>query len=625
MIQREHAMILIDNRNILRFKDRELLQRLTEIESNELSGNVIVETAKTGVPTLKKSIDGRLQYLHSKYDPVKDAERFISKFDVKAHKHVLFIGVGLGYQIEKFTEVYPDVKFSIYEPDEEVLVTYLANQKLDKLPIQNLVEIITGIDQIEIESKLVSLLEKAHGVLQIITLPVYEKLYGAQIQIIMERVLTTMKNKRDSLSINFSFQKRWTINAIKNFPKVLQTPNILHDIDKSKFKDKPAIIVAAGPSLNKEFENLRYIKENGLAYIFSVGSAINALIEHGIYPDAACTYDPTERNQFVFEKLVEKEIDKIPLIFGSSVGFETLENYPGIMLHMITNQDTIASRYLDNTQELEVVLDAPSIAVVTFQLLNKLGCSPIVLVGQNLGFQENKRYATGIEYEFVENQLNDKEIEEALITKDVYGNEIHTNDSFNRMRQELEHHIKIYKNAQVFNTTKGGAEISGTKFIPLEELISDVLTKKNVDQAWIDQQNKYNLNITLEKQKGLKKASKEFKKANTACFSELRLIHQAVESKQKKDMEKRFNQLDREFSKLRRNIFYTGFIEPMIRVEQRKLAENHLTYRFEKDSIKKAQAIIQTYGSFLEQCAVHYEFVLPYFNEMNERILEIYI
>jgi len=37
------------------------------------------------------------------------------------------------------------------------------------------------------------------------------------------------------------------------------------------FKDKPAILVSAGPSLDYEIENLRYIKENGLAYISQSG------------------------------------------------------------------------------------------------------------------------------------------------------------------------------------------------------------------------------------------------------------------------------------------------------------------------------------------------------------------
>src|SRR5690606_9070724 len=142
--------------------------------------------------------------------------------------------------------------------------------------------------------------------------------------IILETIKSLLQNRKSSIATDVSFQKRWTINSIKNFPIVLKTPNVLQDFDKNVFKDKPAIIVAAGPSLNEEFANLKYIKDNGLAYIFSVGSDINALIEHGIYPDAACTYDPKERNQHVIKIIKDRNIKEIPLILGSSVGYETL-------------------------------------------------------------------------------------------------------------------------------------------------------------------------------------------------------------------------------------------------------------------------------------------------------------
>ena len=59
--------------------------------------------------------------------------------------------------------------------------------------------------------------------------------------------------------------------------EVLSIPNILME-KKGEFKKKPAIIVAAGRSLNEEIENIRHVIDNGLSYIFSVGSAINTLI-----------------------------------------------------------------------------------------------------------------------------------------------------------------------------------------------------------------------------------------------------------------------------------------------------------------------------------------------------------
>ena len=55
--------------------------------------------------------------------------------------------------------------------------------------------------------------------------------------------------------------------------------------------------------------------------------------------------------------------------------------------------------------------------MVTFQLLKLLGCNQIILVGQNLGFQNNKRYASGINYDFVTNELSEQVKEDLIIIK----------------------------------------------------------------------------------------------------------------------------------------------------------------------------------------------------------------
>ncbi|MFC5604730.1 motility associated factor glycosyltransferase family protein [Sporosarcina koreensis] len=569
---------------------------------------------------MKILLDGRAQYLQSKYDPQSEAERFVNKFADETIKHVLFVGIGGGYHIKRFMETHPDSKFSIYEPDEEVLHAYLSHFQLEQLPLHNLVKIFVGKDIKAIESEIKQLLSKSNNVLKIITLPVYEKIYGVQIQTIFEQTLESLKERHSSLTTNISFQKRWTINSIKNFPTLFKTPNILYDIDRSSFEGKPAIIVAAGPSLNEEFENLRYIKENGLAYIFSVGSAINALIDQGIYPDAACTYDPSELNQYVFQKLKDENISEIPLIFGSSVGFETLEEYPGKMFHMITSQDSVSPQLLDTTQSIDIVLDAPSIAVVTFQLLCRLKCNPILLVGQNLGYIEKKRYASGIKYNFVENEVSEEEQKKALIIKDVYGNDIQTDDSFNSMRQQLEMHIGMNENFEVINTTKGGAKIKGTHFAHLKDLIKERLNTKQVIFAWKDQNPSYEIQYTDKRLELLAQAEKNCGRLARKLLETLSEIHQIRLNRQWKNIEKHFAVFDKQFEQLKRNAFYNGFIEPMIRVQNERLSEESKLYRYERDINKKVDVIVQVFNAFLQEVHLHHEFVKPYFEELKLRI-----
>ncbi|WP_060205272.1 motility associated factor glycosyltransferase family protein [Sporosarcina koreensis] len=612
-------MILIDNRDVLRLKDRDLLHRLSKWDDEQTS-TVKVEKAKNGLPTIKMILDGKPQYLQSKYDPEREAERFAAKFEDERVTYVLFVGIGMGYHIKKYLEKYPETKFSIYEPNEEVLHAYLSTCKLEELPLRNLMGLIAGTNQAEVEHNVKQLHVESNGILKIITLPVYEKHYGIEISSILEKSLASLKDKHNSIVANAAFQKRWTINSIKNFPTVLETPNILHDIDRNAFEGKPAIIVAAGPSLNEEFENLRYIKENGLAYIFSVGSAINSLIEHGVYPDAACTYDPQDINHRVIQIIKDKKIKKIPLIFGSSVGFETIQNYPGDLLHMIVSQDTISKvllKHIDG-KSLDFVNDSPSIAVITFQLLVKLGCTKIILVGQNLAYLENKQYADGIDYGDG-NAAKEESLKNALIVKDVFGSDIQTTDGFNLMRQQLEMYIANSSGVNVTNTTKGGAAIQGAHFIPLEQLINE-LTSRSVQNDWFKGKNDYEKSFTINQLVDINKAIEKAEHQINHVLITLKDIKKDLVLRKTMEIEKKYTKLDKQVEQMTTNVFYSSFIDPMIRVQKERLSEKIQAVRFVSEPIKKGETIVESFSMFIAECAKHYPFVKQLYLEMKSEV-----
>ncbi len=616
-------MILIENREVLRWKNRKLLTLLESEKTNAHDSKCIVEQAKSGAKTLKLQFLETTKYIHSKYDPEKEAGRFINNLDMSVAKHVLFIGSGLGYHIKKFSSQYPNLTFSIYEPDLAVLNIFLECCDLSSSEMKGLQHIFTGTESTEITTDMERVLRLSNGSIILAVLPVYEQQYSMQVKNITETIIHSLKNKKMYLAVNWVHQKRWTINSIKNFPVVMMTPNIMCDFHISDFRDKPAIIVAAGPSLTEELENLRKIRESESAYIFSVGSAINTLIEAGIHPHATCAYDPSAEQWKVLQKVKDKEITNIPLIFGSSIGFEALEDYNGPKIHMITSPDTVSPQLLDTTKSIDIVLDSPTIAAVTFQLLSKLECNPIIFVGQNLAYKDEKRYATGISYDFIDNELSENEIEDSITIKDVQGNSIQTSESFNIMRKQLECFIQKSPKIEVINTTKAGALIEGTTFMNLSTIIEKRLNSHEVNTEWWNETKSYDTKFTLKRLDILSAESRRITKQLQKITSELEKIDRNLKSKIATKMEQNFMEFDKQFSKLKRNPFYVGFVEPMLIVQNTRLSEDSATIRFETDVLKKAEVIIAIFSPFIKEVELHYEFVKPYFEEMKERLLNI--
>lgn len=587
----------------------------------------IMPSRQEGCPTLCFHGEERDTFLHSRYNPLREAQTIVNSYEeVEEYEHVIFYGTGLGYHLIEFLERYPHLSFSIYEPVPEVFAVFLAHNELKNLPVRRMHEIMVETSPGDAQAFLHRTIAHKQKNILFMDLPSYRTAFSEKSQSFIKLFKEIVSSRRVSLATDFAFEKRWIVNSLLNFKEVLNTPNILVEC-AGWFKDKPAILVSAGPSLDYEIENLRYIKENGLAYIFSVGSAVNSLINAGIHPHAQCTYDPTTGNQEkVFARITEEGITDIPLIFGSSVGYEVLENYPGkTKLHMITSQDTVSSYLLklDDGTQLDGVMDAPSIAVVTLQLLYKLGFNPIVLVGQNLAFGDNRLYASGIDYWQGANL--DSQAKEGLIKViDVEGNEIYTNPSFNRMRLNIEYFIRSMDGTKIINTTRNGANIEGTEFRYLDEMLANNFFNEDIVKSdWygapVTDYDKEYLNKRVER---LKKGFKELSSDLRGVLKVLKEINDEKEKRNYKQLGKCWPRLDSAFKRVKNNQFFHTVIQPMNRVTYEMLINQIPVIRFESNPIHKAELVVNLYGRIMHDSLIDVDLIAPIMTSLNEIIYQ---
>jgi len=589
--------MLADNVLFLRAEYPDVYQVVKAWEKAESVPVVVAEIAKDGHLTLKYVKDDQTVYLHSKYNPIREAKSIIDKLSeteqIDDQTHVVFYGLGIGYHIEAFISRFPAVSFSIIEPSPEILALYLNHQAMKKNFKKNLVYLQCGNHAGAFFDNVMQSKSK-HFV--ICELPAYPQIFKELFETFLTDFKQVVQEQRASLYANLAFKRRWIVNSVNNFKVVLTTPNIMlesHDI----FKEKTAILVAAGPSLDLEIENLKKIKESAMAYIFSVGSAINTLIHHGIEPDAMCTYDPTEENQMVFKKINELGIDSIPMIFGSSVGYEVLEMYPGPKYHMITNQDTIAQYFLKtvNHEQLEMVNDAPSIAVVTLELLAKLGFSRIILVGQNLAYSGDQIYSSEIDY------ITEEMTADELVIESVDGKEVKTSQSFLNMKRYLEQTIQKFR-VDVINTTVGGAKIEGTYFKPLKQLIAEELADSNSKYPIerIKKSVQYDHNYSLTQMKNLKRAFQDYQDLVAGIKTSLSELYERTKLNQEKETHQAHLRMDNQIRKLEDNTFFKTISLPINRVEYRLLVNEIQKTRNERNHLKKAKCIIKPTENFID-------------------------
>jgi len=614
-------MILEDNLTILKQRFPFLYEQMKDHRHSGSEKKVEIVTAKSGIPTLCCMAANAQVFIHSKYDPIDEASKLLGKYaDISRYKHVFFFGIGLGYHIEAFIGKYPAISVSLYEPDREILSGFLAVKPLKQLLKGRVENIYAGHKLDEIQAAVSHFAGMINGEVLFIVLPSYERIFGNEYKAFQEALSMAVKNKKASLQARVCLQKLWTRNSIRNFGEVIDSPNILHD-KRKYFDGKPAIIAAAGPSLEDELENLRFIKNNGFAYIFSVGSAINTLVANGIYPDAVCIYDPAENTGEVVRKVKELRLD-IPLIFGSSVYPEAIRDYPGSRLHILNSQDTISTYFLKfrDGGKLQQIIDAPSVAIVTLQMLIRLGCTPIILVGQNFAFRNNRYYARGIRYKYRQGELNSTDETYAVEVEDVHGGKVRTNRLFTHMRSQMEMYIDFCGCKDIINATKGGAKIKGTVYKPMEELLEKELVGNTVSVNWAEADElSYDISYMVSRTELLleeRKTAKELIETLIGSMEELRVENSTIL------LQKALNDFEGAYNKLVSNRFFDHVLRPMNRVQFEMILKNIADISVIKDIPGKARFIAEIFDDVFECCLKDMTSIEYDFEDTLEEIME---
>lgn len=248
---------------------------------------------------------------------------------------------------------------------------------------------------------------------------------------------------------------------------------------QNKYLNKPAIVVAAGPSLNK---NIEYLKEaKGKAVIIAVDTIVERLVNEDITPDFVCSVERVIEtyDYFYKEKNIPKEVTLVapPLLYS-----KVFEEFKG---NMILPMRANVGEYMWLKYVLELENPANEIqmghscAHVAFGMAMHLGCAPIILIGQDLAYGKNEKetHASGTLYD--KKDMRQFEIE---YTEGYNEDVVSTTSVWQMFRFWYEAVIGKF-NLNVINATEGGAKIQHTIQMPLKEAINEYCTS-NIESVY---------------------------------------------------------------------------------------------------------------------------------------------
>ncbi|MFH1538236.1 MAG: 6-hydroxymethylpterin diphosphokinase MptE-like protein [bacterium] len=415
-----------------------------------------------------KTPDGRVVHGHSIYDPVREWERRFENVSFDENDRIVVLGFGLGYHLEYLLQKAPNSKIIVIEPFTTLFDEALQRRNL--IPLFSSQRLIVALNM---ASEFLSYaLSQGVNAIRMPDFHVYSLPYAQLVPELNELIPETIVNLRDFLLFNFYTGlfagDQFFKNTVDNFPVAARNPGIT-ELTK-KLSKRPAFVIAPGPSLENNVDQLNRVKGN--AIIIAVDTATKPLKKHGIVPDIIATLDYQTKN---YEKLKGVDTSTSILVPAIEVCPEIPREHKG-KCFTYYHSPTTAALYDPVLGNKGVLGSGGSVLTDAFNLAVLLGADPVILVGVDLGFPGKKWYADGSfeEGEFTRNIQEGKV--ELIEIPDIHGNPMYTYRSFHAFLKYFNTYIPTL-NINVVDATEGGARIKGTKIMELSDAIDEYLTE----------------------------------------------------------------------------------------------------------------------------------------------------
>ena len=497
------------NINALAIKDRTLAEQINQ--------HIVTDVPQLVQENSFYNLKYKNCFLHNRENPLREALEIFSRAENSPVAIHFIYGMGLGYLFQVASQGSKGTVI-LYEPDLNILKIAFTLVDFSKDILKGNVFIAGDLNH---AGEYIYRKSNMKNTPLMLSTTAYRELDEAK----FNELITTLQRLVGSFGMDLRYTKQRFYPLFKqlitNIPNIVKNETPLEAI-KDFYKGKTAVIASAGPTLDRDIDVIKKYRDNIVLIV--VGTAMKTIAKHNIAPDFLCIIEAYDSS---------KQIEGLDL---SEVSFITepyshpnLRKFKFKKIFSHISENFPVNTWWGQTANIDIS-EYCSKGTVSYTALNCariLGCSKLVLAGQDLAYVEGQCYSKDSAYKDLVCRYNPEKGKYEITAKDfdnycaslsnaqdeetrvkaaqkrlsdlnaslyyvkgINGDMIPTESVYSAFIKPLREFTEQFKGPEYINASLVGAQIDGFENVALEDALK---SSEKIENRDLNIDYKYNI------------------------------------------------------------------------------------------------------------------------------------